>query len=176
MVPTPTEDPVIFAFFGKPNDLIPIKPGSIEEGEKAQKNQQQGTGVGKSFCRKPAMTVIFTHVMEGVNPVSFLNGNCRDNPLLNCYGTNGWIAGAGYRPLSPTSDEVLPPRGSSGRLMRTGCIRSCLNHENGRFPYRPARVIGQTLHPAISPKQKRNRSLIVFGSRSSWIGTKPNVL
>ena len=37
-------------------------------------------------------------------------------------------------------------------------------------------LIGQTLQPAISPKQNMNRSLIIRGSWSSGIGTKPNVL
>jgi hypothetical protein len=36
--------------------------------------------------------------------------------------------------------------------------------------------IGQTLHPAISPKQNKNRPLIIFGSGSLGIDTKPNVL
>ena len=46
----------------------------------------------------------------------------------------------------------------------------------GIVHYRPSLTIGQTLHPIISPKQKRKRSRMVRGSLSSGIGTNPNVL
>jgi hypothetical protein len=82
-VPTPTEIPSNFALFGKQDDLMPIKPGSIGAGENAQKIQSHGSGSGKRVCRKPAMTVIFPPIMEGVNPASFLNENQRDRQ----YGT-----------------------------------------------------------------------------------------
>lgn len=35
-------------------------------------------------------------------------------------------------------------------------------------------IIGATLHPAISPKQKTNRSLILAGSFASGMGTNPS--
>ena len=52
-----------------------------------------------------------------------------------------------------------------------------LGQDLERRAHPPASLrMGQILHPAISPKQKRNRSRIIFGSWSSGIGTKPNVL
>ena len=68
-----------------------------------------------------------------------------------CNQGNGHDAGTGLR-------EVPQPAGEGG------------SHAT------PVRVIGQTLQPAISPKQKRNRSLMVVGSLSSGIGTNPKVL
>jgi hypothetical protein len=65
MVPTPTENPLLFAIFGKICVLQQIKPASINAGEKAQKFQAVPSGIGAKAIRKPAMAVFFTQIMGG---------------------------------------------------------------------------------------------------------------
>jgi hypothetical protein len=64
-VPTPTENSLLIAQFGKPGILMPIKPCNLGAGEIAQKMQDLSLVPKKTGPPKPAIRENFTLLPRG---------------------------------------------------------------------------------------------------------------
>lgn len=92
--------------------------------------------------------------------------------LLSRQGTRNWNSDTFLQNI------VLPEhRNNFNREKFPGLIQPENFHNLSQSVFPPGILtIGQTLQASISPKQKMNRSRIVFGSCPSGIATNPNVL
>ena len=76
----------------------------------------------------------------------------------------------------PPANTSPLPRGPAGKPPRKGLQQAGGREGGGRgYPLPGLRIMGATLHPAISPKQKTNRSLMLAGRLASGMGTNPSL-